>query len=167
MPPCPRTNSTMIHLQQKNIGLHMLVIYGGRNDNIFSMTNNVALNDICIFNLNKFTWETVAMFGQMPCSRWSHCMVARGYEQMSSDGFMIFGGVNLQNYCKSTLYNFQLSDVKLPKKEDNKQQKQKAPIKLFRADSSNISNRHTKLSEEVKKRIIILQDICNDPRIAD
>jgi hypothetical protein len=53
----------MIHLQQKNIGLHMLVIYGGRNDNIFSMTNNVALNDICIFNLNKFTWETVAMFG--------------------------------------------------------------------------------------------------------
>jgi hypothetical protein len=63
MPPCPRINSSMIHLQQKNIGLHMLVIYGGRNDNIFSMTNNVALNDICIFNLNKFTWETVAMFG--------------------------------------------------------------------------------------------------------
>ena len=41
----------------------MLVIYGGRNDNIFSMTNNVALNDICIFNLNKFTWETVALVG--------------------------------------------------------------------------------------------------------
>lgn len=41
----------------------MLVIYGGRNDNIFSMTNNVALNDICIFNLNTFTWESVALFG--------------------------------------------------------------------------------------------------------
>lgn len=30
----------------------LLVIYGGRNDIIFSQTSNVALNDICIFNIN-------------------------------------------------------------------------------------------------------------------
>ena len=45
------------------MGAKMLVIYGGRNDNIFGMTNNVALNDICILNLNSFTWESLAMFG--------------------------------------------------------------------------------------------------------
>ena len=145
----------------------MLVIYGGRNDNIFSMTNNVALNDICIFNLNTFTWESVALFGQMPCSRWSHCMIAKGHDHLSSEGLLVFGGVNLQNYCKSKLYTFQLSDIKLPKKEDPKRDSSKqkmSSLKLLKAESMNISSRHTKLSEEVRKRIVILQDICNDPR---
>jgi hypothetical protein len=48
-------------------------------------------------------------------------MLAKGQEQLSSDGFMIFGGVNLQSYCKSMLYNFQFADIKVPKKEDSKQ----------------------------------------------
>jgi hypothetical protein len=39
------------------------VIYGGRNDAIFAQTNNVALNDICIFNINKKVWEALAIFG--------------------------------------------------------------------------------------------------------
>ena len=42
---------------------------------IFTKTNNVALNDICIYNINKNEWEPLCMFGQMPSSRWGHCTV--------------------------------------------------------------------------------------------
>lgn len=86
-----------------------LVIYGGRNDTLYSRTSNVALNDICMLNVNKLEWITIAMYGQMPCSRWSHCFTAnRGGSSGATDGFLVFGGVNLKNYCKSSLYQFQI-----------------------------------------------------------
>lgn len=87
----------------------LLVIYGGRNDQIYQRTSNVALNDISIFNVNKLEWTTLAMYGEMPCSRWSHCFTLnRGYSSGSVDGFLVFGGVNLTNYCKSRVYQFQI-----------------------------------------------------------
>ena len=95
--------------------MQTLVIFGGRNDNIYAMTNNVALNDICIFNLNTYTWETLAMYGQMPCSRWGHCMTAKGYDNSASEGMLVFGGVNLASYCKSKVYTFQFHDLKTNK----------------------------------------------------
>jgi hypothetical protein len=49
------------------------------------------------------------MFGDAPVSRWSHCFVPnRGHHSGSADGFFIFGGVNLKNYCKSRIYQFQI-----------------------------------------------------------
>ena len=51
-PPCPRSGATMIHLNIKKAGHQMLVIYGGRNDKIFEYTRSVALNDVCMFNIN-------------------------------------------------------------------------------------------------------------------
>ena len=62
-PPCPRINSSMIHLSMKGSGHQLVVIYGGRNDKIFDSTGNVALNDICVFNCNQLSWEPLAMFG--------------------------------------------------------------------------------------------------------
>ena len=66
----------MIHLNIKKTGHQLLVIYGGRNDKIFEFTGSVALNDICIFNINLRQWEAIAMFGQLPMSRFKHAMVA-------------------------------------------------------------------------------------------
>ena len=79
-PPCPRSGATMIHLNIKKAGHQMLVIYGGRNDKIFEYTRSVALNDICMFNINLKQWETLAIFGQLPMSRWKHSMVAMSDE---------------------------------------------------------------------------------------
>jgi hypothetical protein len=70
-PPCPRTDFQMTHLITRSKE-QLLVIYGGRNDAIFEQTSNLALNDVCIYNINRNTWEALAIFGQMPCSRWSH-----------------------------------------------------------------------------------------------
>ena len=50
----------------------------------------------------------MAMYGQMPCSRWSHCFSVNGTADYGCDGFFIFGGVNLKNYCKSRIYQFQI-----------------------------------------------------------
>ena len=72
----------------------LLVIYGGRNDRIYEHTGGVAMNDICIYNINLNQWETLATFGQIPLGRWKHCMIPM-VSREHSDGIMIFGGVNL------------------------------------------------------------------------
>ncbi len=64
------------------------------------------MNDICIFNVNKSEWQVLAMYGQMPCSRWSHVLTMNGSSR--SDGFLVFGGVSLRSYCKSRVYQFQI-----------------------------------------------------------
>ena len=49
------------------------------------------------------------MYGDVPCSRWSHCFTLnRGEGNGSVDGFLVFGGVNLRNYCRSKIYQFQI-----------------------------------------------------------
>lgn len=51
----------------------------------------------------------MAIFGDAPVSRWSHCFLPnRGHGYGATDGFLVFGGVNLKNYCKSRIYQFQI-----------------------------------------------------------
>ena len=84
----------------------LLVIYGGRNDAIFAGTRNVALNDVCMFNTVTREWTSLAMYGIQPCSRWSHVIVPN--RECNPNGFLVLGGVNLNNYCRSKLYSFQV-----------------------------------------------------------
>lgn len=83
-----------------------MIIYGGRNDSIFPVIGNVALNDICIFNVNFKTWTSLAIYGMQPCSRWSLVMMPN--RKHSPDGILVFGGVNLNNYCTSRIYNLSI-----------------------------------------------------------
>jgi hypothetical protein len=60
------------------------------------------------------------MFGQMPCSRWGHVAVGSanyensphsyndGYEL--KDSLFIFGGISLNSYCRSKLYQFKFEN---------------------------------------------------------
>ena len=117
-PPIPRFQASMVNVQANNCQL--VVIYGGRNDQIFTRTNNVALNDICVLNLNTREWEPVAMFGHMPCSRWSHSMIAsNGFDVFNTwdedmpaqnDKLFIFGGIMLNSYCRTKVYTFHFQD---------------------------------------------------------
>ena len=102
-PPCPRISHGATVLRDWNKH-YLLVIYGGRNDSIYRKTQNVALNDICIYNVNTNEWTALAMYGQMPCSRWSHIFLNN--RSHNPDGFFVFGGVNLNNYCKSRIFQF-------------------------------------------------------------
>jgi len=87
----------------------LLVIYGGRNDAIFEQTSNLDLNDVCIYNINRNTWEALAIFGQKPCSRWSHIITqVRGDTKDSEEGFLMFGGANLKSYCRTGLWNLKI-----------------------------------------------------------
>lgn len=104
-PPCPRISAASCMI--KNIcDEPLLVIYGGRNDAIFAGTKNVAINDVCIYNTVHCEWNSLAFFGVQPCSRWSHMLLPN--RQFNPDGFLLLGGVNLNNYCKSKVYSFQL-----------------------------------------------------------
>ena len=131
-PPYPRINASMAHVGLKSSGHQLLVVYGGRNDRIFDSTGNVALNDVCIYNCNLETWEPLAMFGQLPCSRWSHSMLALNGSQSAYEGVIIFGGVNLKSYCKSKFYQFTLGS----KKDSKKVQNNVASSKSLRAPES-------------------------------
>ena len=175
----------MVHLNIKHSGNQLLVVYGGRNDKIYGSTGNVALNDICVFNCNQSTWEPLAMFGQMPCSRWSHTMVAMSNTQSYHEGFLVFGGVNLRTYCKSNFFTFSFSHKKagietphdkdftrdevgklVPKETvmDKKLSAQKnEPSKILLSLSKSMGRRYVMLHENAREKIDILRDICSDP----
>ena len=84
----------------------MIVIYGGRNDGIFAGTQNVALNDVNLFNVATRQWTALAMYGLQPCSRWAHVIVPNRTEH--PDGFLVFGGVSLNSYCKADFHKFSI-----------------------------------------------------------
>jgi len=79
---------------------NQLVIFGGRNEAIFPAIKNVALNDLHIYDVRSNRWSAIAMYGDIPGSRWGHKLVANDQK------IMLFGGMNLGSYCESVLYDF-------------------------------------------------------------
>ena len=78
---------------------NQLIIYGGRNEAIFPIIRNVALNDLHIYDIKSNRWAAIAMYGDIPGSRWGHRIVANDTK------IMLFGGMNLSSYCESVLYD--------------------------------------------------------------
>lgn len=87
-----------------------VVIHGGRNDTGFSEIKNIGLNDIHLFDVHTYTWTSVAIYNQVPTSRWAHILCSEGDKPGS---LIIFGGVNMASYCDTTLYevNFDQQDL--------------------------------------------------------
>ena len=75
------------------------MIFGGRNDEIFTTIKNVALNDLHIYDVASNTWSAVAMYGDIPGSRWGHRLVS------NENKVMLFGGMNLSIYCESVFHD--------------------------------------------------------------
>jgi hypothetical protein len=101
------------------IGGKYLAIFGGRNDKMFHVVGNVALNDLHLFDLQALQWVTVALYcqdGAMPLSRWGHSMVTADYSSGLGSGssMMLFGGVNLKSFCEgSALFEFSLDEKQI------------------------------------------------------
>jgi hypothetical protein len=83
-----------------------LVIFGGRNDDIFGKTmNTVALNDLHLMDMQTNNWLTVAIFAEeMPDSRWGHSLIA------SDEQLLLLGGMNLNTYCESAVFSIVIDD---------------------------------------------------------
>jgi hypothetical protein len=69
-----------------------LAIFGGRCDQIYPIIKNVALNDLHLFNLLDYSWTPVAMYGDLPSSRWGHKICAAEH---GSNKLLLFGGMDL------------------------------------------------------------------------
>ena len=55
---------------------NFLVIYGGKNDAIFPSLKNVALNDLHLYDIASNRWAALAIYGDIPESRWGHRLVS-------------------------------------------------------------------------------------------
>ena len=79
-----------------------IAIYGGRNDSLYSDYSNTALNDLSLYNIEKNVWETVAMYGFIPNSRWGASMT------VCHNKLIVFGGCNLHKYSNASLFLFEM-----------------------------------------------------------
>ncbi|CDW80498.1 kelch motif family protein [Stylonychia lemnae] len=143
-PPCPRSQHQASYFREASTNYYYLVIFGGRNDSIFAETQNVALNDICMFNVVTNEWTALAIYGQIPTSRWSH-----GFTKLDDNGkFILFGGVNLKSYCKSRLYQVEI--IPQQRKRDRNADR-----------NQRIDFRIQNLVTSVKSKIDIIKELIN------
>lgn len=74
---------------------------------MFDELNNIALNDLCLYDIQKNEWETVASLGQYPLGRYSHSMCALEYElTVPSSRLLIFGGMNLASLSPASVVSY-------------------------------------------------------------
>ena len=74
---------------------------------IYSFLKNVALNDLHVYDIQSNSWSAVALYGDLPNSRWGHKLCANG------NSIVLFGGMNLSSYNDSEIYEIQVDDNKV------------------------------------------------------
>jgi hypothetical protein len=112
-----------------------------------------------MFNINTSQWIALAMFGDAPVSRWSHCFLPnRGHGYGSTDGFLVFGGVNLKNYCKSRIYQFQILNKWYTPPTQRSKQGGKNNEKTF-DDEGVFDEKITTLASYVKQKTDLVREI--------
>jgi len=75
-----------------------LLLFGGRNDGLFSVHGDCCINDISILNIETLTWENVRVLGTVPSARWGHCAVSLGTRMF------VFGGINTKEFLPSEVF---------------------------------------------------------------
>ena len=84
-----------------------LVISGGRSDLVYSFLRNVALNDLHIYDIKTNSWSAIALYGDIPKSRWGHKLCA------NANSIMLFGGMNLSSYNDSEIFEIHVDENKV------------------------------------------------------
>ena len=83
-----------------------------------SGSDNIALNDLHLFDLHNMQWITVALFASgpepLPLSRWGCSLVSADVTGGigSGDTIMMFGGLNTKNYCEGCVIHQFVLDPK-------------------------------------------------------
>ena len=86
------------------------MIHGGRNDEMYNDIHNIGLNDLHMLDIMSLTWVSVAIYHEIPSSRWSHVLCAEDHNSdYEGSRLIIFGGVSMSCMCSSTLNEIDLS----------------------------------------------------------
>eukprot|EP00347_Sterkiella_histriomuscorum_P019403 403341758 len=114
-----------------------LAVFGGRNDKMFQSHQNIALNDLCLYEISKNTWTTVVSFGCYPEGRFSHsmCQIQSGHKSFK---LVIFGGMSQKEYCQSTLLTFNTNS-----------KNQKLKLKIFKDRISDIDREVKRINNKL------------------
>jgi len=104
--PCPR------HSHSATCYRHYLVIHGGRNDKLFPHLGNIGLNDMHMFNILTRTWVSIAIYNDLPSSRWGHSMVntQSNLDSGGEEEILLFGGVNINTFCDPSVFKFNFNE---------------------------------------------------------
>ena len=96
--PCGRYMHSACYM--KSIGKQgSIAIYGGKNTEVFQETHgNIALNDLHMYDISMNQWLTIAIYGEIPNSRWGHQIVS------GQNKIYIMGGINLKSYCETAIF---------------------------------------------------------------
>jgi N-acetylneuraminic acid mutarotase len=94
-------------MQSATILKNYMIIHGGRNDEIYKAVTNSALNDLHIYDIFKNSWINIAMYGEIPTSRWGHSVVADETQNL----VYILGGSSLYSFCDTSIYQLDFSKL--------------------------------------------------------
>jgi len=86
-----------------------LAIFGGRNDQIYPIIKNVALNDLHLYDLTKKQWTQVALYGDLACSRWGQSMAT-----INNKKILLLGGMDLSSYAPSVTHEIYIGKLIIP-----------------------------------------------------
>ena len=137
-PPSPRYFHSMSYYDKGNI----LIIHGGRND---AVSENAALNDTFVFDLENFEWMEVHLYFQL--SRFKVLNRCAHQSIVFSNKLIILGGMNNNNYIGSVLFI-----VNLDFNFAHNNQSEKTIIKeLENRDDLESKKRLNKIKSDLKK----------------
>ena len=106
------------HCMEYFSDIGILVIYGGRNDDLYKQTGSSCLEDIYILNLvDTLSWSKVNISGCIPPSR--YCFASSKLH----NNLLVFGGLGDTNYCNSDLYYLLLDQNDVRKHKDDAPQR--------------------------------------------
>ena len=151
-PPSPRYFHSMSYYDKGNI----LIIHGGRND---AVSENAALNDTFVFDLENFEWMEVNLYFQL--SRFKVLNRCAHQSIVFSNKLIILGGMNNNNYIGSVLFI-----VNLDFNFAHNNQSEKTIIKeLENRDDLESKKRLNKIKSDLKKNQLGLVTNVSLPEI--
>ena len=151
-PPSPRYFHSMSYYDKGN----MLIIHGGRNDGV---SENAALNDTFIFDLENFEWMEVHLYFQL--SRFKVLNRCAHQSVVFSNKLIILGGMNNNNYIGSALFI-----INLDFNFSNNNQTEKMLIKeLENKDDIESKRKLSKIKLDLKKNQLGLVTNVSLPEI--
>ena len=151
-PPSPRYFHSMSYYDKGN----MLIVHGGRNDGV---SENAALNDTFIFDLENFEWMEVHLYFQL--SRFKVLNRCAHQSVVFSNKLIILGGMNNNNYIGSALFI-----INLDFNFSNNNQTEKMLIKeLENKDDIESKRKLSKIKLDLKKNQLGLVTNVSLPEI--
>lgn len=84
--------------------LAVLIVYGGRNDNMYARQESFCLGDLRVLSLELMSWCPTATYGEGPEEpRCSHSVT------LFENQMMLFGGLGNTKYADSNMRILELS----------------------------------------------------------